>query len=161
MAWAQVALAGGFALAGGTLQHFFGLSNAKRAEKQARRAEEHAAFVDFAKAGRRLQRAMSEHREARSIVGPTGSSPATQLAERINDLAEAIAVARLVVADDDLVQELETFETRARRLCREGLRADGDSLELTPMLRRIREYELSTTLRRTGRRLRTERRTQP
>lgn len=139
MAWAEVALAGGFALAGGSLQQAYSMANRRRADRQARHDEEHAAFVDFAKASRRLQRAMKQRHEA----GAAGQSPEADraVAERANDLAEAVAVVRLVVACNELIEKIEAFEDRAGEICAHRRTREEENLGISPLLDEIREYE--------------------
>lgn len=140
MAWSDALLAGGFALAGGGLQQFFSWRNEKRKlvteYRHRQQSEEHAAFVDLVKVGRRVQRALVD------LAAAPGSPEARNaLSVLVDQLAEAVVVLRLVVADATVVSAAEAFEEAAKRLEDSGPLADPRSLRMTPLIDVIRTYE--------------------
>ncbi len=109
MAWTDALLGGGFALAGVALQQAIVWHSEHRKYRRARRdrvlEEQHLAFLDLVKSARRVQRALRDIE-----AGDAPDEARATLAREVDQLAEAVAVVRFVVADDEVTKAAEDYE---------------------------------------------------
>lgn len=140
----ETLLGGVLALTGVALQQAFATFEDRQRRNtdlhDRRRAEEHSAFIEVAKAARRVQRALVDVEESGAA-----ETAQTALGRQIDTLTEAVAVVRLVVTDADVVRAVEAVEDLAKSIERALLTPgqDGAStpLRLTPMLDVLRRFE--------------------
>ena len=146
MAWTDVLLGGGLALAGTTLQQALAWRSDQRRHVRERaerlRQEQHDAFIELAKSGRRVQRTLVDLTD-KAKAGRLTDDDVAPFRREVDALAEAVAVVRLVILDDAVVAEAEKFEALAKKIQRtQDWTFTGQSkLELTPLLRVLQTYE--------------------
>lgn len=102
--------------------------------------EQHEAFVDLVKSGRRVQRALIDVETTRA-----SEQDVARLAREVDLLTEAAVVVRLVVTNPEVLTAVEEFETHAKRLERRGRQDPEDHLRLTPLLTALQKYESRST----------------
>lgn len=144
--WINAVLVGGFTLAGAATQqalaHWTDVRRAREARKDLRREERHDAMVQAVKAGRRVQRALSN-----AASGVEESDERYGLDHAVNSLAESVAALRVVVDSQAVVLAFREFEEKAKELQRLSVseptaRRDAENtLVLSPLILAIQAYE--------------------
>lgn len=135
----EAALAGAFALGGVALQQVLTmLSESRRSVREraaGQQAEQHEAFVQLVTTGRRVQRALVDRSDPSQSHAAAG-----RLAAELDHLTEAAVVVRLIVRNDALLNAVEEFEHRAKRL-EDQTASPGDRLQLTGLILAIQKFE--------------------
>jgi hypothetical protein len=129
MAWGDVLVGGGSALAGAALQQVFAWRSEKRRhayeERDQARLEHYHAFVDLVKSARRVQRAVAD-----LALDANGNQARATLRKDVDGLSEAVAVVRLVTPDEEVIAAVESFEKQAVDIDREGGERQATNLRL-------------------------------
>ena len=132
-------MAGGFALAGVLVQQAISARNdavRRRADRVDRsHHEQHLAVIDVVKSGRRVQRALVQCSEAGG-----SSSTVALLQSEVDQLAEAVAVVRLLVRDEAVIEAARALETKAKKLLKDQV-WDSTRLQISPFIREVQRLE--------------------
>jgi hypothetical protein len=140
VAWADVLVGSGSALAGAALQQVLARRNEERKrayqERDQARLEQYHVFVDLVKSARRVQRAVAD-----LALDANGDQARATLRKDVDGLSEAVAVVRLVTPDEEVIAAVESFEKQAVDLDREGGEGQATNLRLAPMIDAMRSYD--------------------